>query len=156
MVRKRVLKLMFHIQSIGKLALLTFLVFTLTGCSSGESPTLIGKTSAEKAGQQQVTLTQEQVTLYQTGLGELIKSISPKDSAPDFISVKTLKFTNQPGQHICGYARYKDQQAKRLETPFYVELREEEGKPTLHRGQLGSDEAKLSKVKFVCRYHGLF
>ncbi|GJM02787.1 MAG: hypothetical protein DHS20C08_12880 [Rhodomicrobium sp.] len=140
--------------ALAKLIYFTTLLSLLSACSASQGPSLVGKANeeaSEAGGMQQVTLSPAQTEVYQTGIKGLITS----SETADFVSVKTLKFSSQPGLHICGYASYQLSGAKK-ETPFYVEIREEEGKPTLHRGQLGSDAAKLSKVKFVCRHHGLF
>lgn len=129
----------------------------LASCSGNQSEeiTLIGKqtTQTEKiAGNHSLSLSAEETTLYQDGIRGLI-GVSNETK---FVSVKTMKLGAEHGRHICGYARYKDATGTSQETPFYVEIRTVDGKPTLHRGQLGSDASKLSKVKFVCRHHAVF
>ena len=96
-----------------------------------------------------IILTEGQERLYQ----EAVQSILPAKSPVKYTSVKTLKFEIQKGYHTCGYATYKNEAGENSETPFYVELRKTDEKYAVHRGQVGTDDGKKAKVKFVCRHH---
>lgn len=124
------------------------MAFTLAGCT-GESISLLGENSETENGNKTITLTEDQVRLYQDG----VRAAIPNPESANFVSVKAMELKGQPGLHICGHVKYDDAAATPTEAPFYAELREEEGKPTLHRGQVGEDEAKRAKVDFVCREH---
>ncbi len=123
----------------------------LAGCSSGQDASLLGQSPIGEGGAKTVSLSAAQVKLYQNGLMEIV----PNRQTADYKSVTALEFTGKPGVHICGYVTFEDEGGKRSEKRFYVELRRQEGSDdyALHRGQLGTDAAKLSKVKFVCRHH---
>lgn len=130
----------------------------LSACSGEQNKTQLGAisdvdTSAVATKAELMPLTPGQIHLYQQGLAEII----PSQQSAKFNAVKSMKFSNQPGLHICGYAAFKTATGQQSELPFYVELRQQitEGtsKDIIHRGQLGTDPSKLSKVNFVCRHH---
>lgn len=125
----------------------------LAACSSEQNKSQLGAITGNAEKYQPIELSAEQTSLYQKGLKEIL----PVNRPAKFNAVKTIKFSNQPGLHICGFVAFKPASGEPIEQPFYVELREqqEDGvkKNVIHRGQIGSDPAKLSKVKFVCRHH---
>lgn len=128
--------------------LLPFAALALVGCTNEQGLSLIGGEDADQ-GNKVITLTEEQTMTYQNG----VRAAIPNPDSANFLSVKAMELKGQPGLHICGDVRYDDAAATPTEAPFYAELREEEGKPKLHRGQVGEDEAKRAKVDFVCRNH---
>lgn len=138
-----------------RLMVLIGVVVMLSACQSGGEAGLQGLQGgmqksldgAQKAGAYQ--LSAEQVALYQAG----VKEILPAPETASFQGVRALEYGTPKGVHICGYVGYSAPQKVRQEVPFYVELRQEDGKPLVHRGQVGTDEAKRAKVKFVCRGH---
>lgn len=121
----------------------------LSACLSGKETGVQIKTPVASDQTQLIILTAGQEGLYQ----EAVQSILPTKSAVKFTSVKTLKFETQEGYHTCGYAKYKNETGQTSETPFYVELRKANEKYGVHRGQVGTDDGKKAKVKFVCRNH---
>lgn len=123
--------------------------FALAGCSTGDNGSLVEQAGLKQVGE--VQLSEAQVQLYQSGL----KKIIAKPETASFKGVKALTFAPKPGVHICGFVSSEIAPGKMAEQQFYVELRKEEGGEAfrVHRGQIGSDEAKLAKVKFVCRQH---
>lgn len=67
-------------------------------------------------------------------------------------AVRALTRSGDGGVHVCGHVRYDSAPGPDAGAlPFYLELREVGGKPVPERGQVGTDAAKLSKVKFMCR-----
>lgn len=123
---------------------------SLQGCSSEQGlSSLTGAKKKTDEFKQVVELTPEQTTLYQSSL----KQILTNPQTATFSNVKALKFTGEPGTHICGYVKTKTEIAEAAEQEFYIELRLLNEQDIVQRGQVGSDPAKLAKVKFVCRHH---
>ena len=125
----------------------------LAACSGGQDNSQLGAITGNVEKYQPYELTADQTSLYQKGLKEILPTTGPVN----FNAVNTIKFSNQPGLHICGFVAFKATSGEQTEQPFYVELRIEQddgaSKTIIHRGQIGSDPAKLSKVNFVCRHH---
>lgn len=131
-------------------AILTVVLLSwLQGCSADQATPLTNADNAAKTGQQTIALNPAQTELYQSSL----KQILPNPATARFTGVKALKFADQSGIHICGYVKNNNENGEAAETPFYIELRMENDQDIVHRGQVGSDPAKLAKVKFVCRHH---
>ncbi len=131
-----------------KFLCLFVLLMPLSACLSGKKTEMeVSNKVPDKT--QVIILTAGQESLYQ----EAVKSILPAKAAVKYSSVKTLKFETQEGYHTCGYAIYKNEAGQANETPFYVELRKIDEKYAVHRGQVGTDDGKKAKVKFVCRHH---
>lgn len=127
------------------------ILLPLSACLSGKDKEVpVGNTEPDNKTQL-IILTEGQEKLYQ----EAVQTILPAKTPVKFLSVKTLKFATEEGYHTCGYANYKNEAGQNSETPFYVELRKTEGKYAVHRGQVGTDDGKKAKVKFVCRHHKL-
>ena len=134
-----------------KICAVLCILLPLSACLSGkEKEITLGNTVADNKTQL-IILTEGQEKLYQ----EAVQSILPAKTPIKFLSVKTLKFATEEGYHTCGYANYKNEAGQNSETAFYVELRKTEGKYAVHRGQVGTDDGKKAKVKFVCRHHKL-
>ncbi|MDA7947127.1 MAG: hypothetical protein MPJ78_06580 [Hyphomicrobiaceae bacterium] len=69
-------------------------------------------------------------------------------------AVTATRLPEKPGIHVCGFVAKTQSNGKPgPDQPFYVELRDENGRPVTERGQVGSDPSRLSKVNFVCRYN---
>lgn len=101
-------------------------------------------------GKQIITLSPAQIRIYQ----EAVAKVMDVNQLPTFKAVKAMKLEAKPGVHVCGYVGHKSTNGQNAELPFYIELRQDEtNKPMIHRGQVGLDEAKRAKVKFVCRHH---
>ena len=129
--------------------IISALLIGLAGCGNDQKVSLVGQTPLSSAERSELTLTPSQVELYQKGLKDYLGGTGTLS----FAGVQALSYQDNPGVHICGYVTYAKSDGAKSEKPFYVELRADEGKETVYRGQVGADEAKLSKVKFVCRYH---
>jgi hypothetical protein len=94
-----------------------------------------------------VALTQAQNKIIEDGVRQMVSN-----NAAQLKAITATRIPEQPGIHVCGYVMKKDANGKDgPDVPFYVELREAEGKPVAERGQVGTDPSKLSKIKFVCR-----
>jgi len=118
----------------------------LTGCASGGSR----PTSTKHAGVTLVSLSQAQNKIVVDGVRQMVDNRGAQLKA-----ITATRNAEQPGVHVCGYVVAKDANGKDgQDVPFYVELREAEGKPVAERGQVASDPSKLSKIKFVCRKNG--
>jgi len=118
----------------------------LTGCAGGSRP----GPSAE-FGVSRVALTSEQSQLVEDGVRQMVEN----PGSAQLSAVSAITIAQQPGVHVCGYVKTKDAAGKEgPDLPFYVELREADGKPVTERGQVGSDPSKTSKIKFVCRRNG--
>ena len=102
------------------------------------------------AGAARVALTQAQSKVVEDGVRQMVENPRAQLKA-----VTATRIAKQPGVHVCGYVMSRDGGGKAgPDLPFYVELREAEGKPVAERGQVGTDPSKLSKIKFVCRRNG--
>lgn len=128
---------------------LASLFFTLSACSSDNNIAGVTTKAPESTNFKMLQLQPDQIKLYQDG----IKTLIPNPDSANFKIVKALKYTAKEGLHICGYAITVNLKNNPVEIPFYVELLQEAETTVVHRGQVGTDEAKLSKVKFVCRHH---
>ena len=118
----------------------------ITACASGGNrPAASGH-----AGVTRVVLTHAQSQVVDAGVRQMVENTSAQLKA-----VTATRIASLPGIHVCGYVMTKDANGKDgPDVPFYVELREAEGKPVAERGQVGTDPSKLSKIKFVCRRNG--
>lgn len=117
----------------------------LAGCGAappGQSPAAI---SALLAGDE-VALNAAQAKVVEDG----VRSMIGNPSAASFEGVAARKLDGKQGVHVCGYVTAA---GLSVQTRFYVELRNEAGVPVAQRGQVGTDDAKLAKVRFVCRKH---
>lgn len=127
-------------QSVWVVALMALF---LTGCASGGSR----PTSTEHAGVTRVSLSQAQNKIVVDGVRQMVAN-----SGAQLKAITATRKGEQPGVHVCGYVVAKGANGKDgQDVPFYVELREAEGKPVAERGQVASDPSKLSKINFVCR-----
>jgi len=112
--------------------------FLLAGCAAKNQP-------QKNAGVSPVTLTKEQVQIVEAGVMEMIEN--PADAA--FSAKSAISIAGAPGVHVCGYVKYIGQ-----DLPYYLELRDKDGKPVAERGQVGTEPSKASKVTFMCRRNG--
>lgn len=102
------------------------------------------------AGVTRVALTQAQNQVIEAGVRQMVENAGARLKA-----VTATRIASLPGIHVCGYVMSKDAGGKDgPDVPFYVELREAEGKPVAERGQVATDPSKRSKIKFVCRRNG--
>lgn len=122
----------------------------LGGCGTGTAarPPAANATGTVKASP--VVLSAGQLLAVQAGVKKMITS---PDSAR-FSKASGMAVPPDAGVHVCGHVRFKGEGGKfGPDLPYYVELREETGKPEAARGQVGSDDAKRAKVNFMCRRH---
>jgi len=125
--------------------LVVAMLLTLVGCAGGGNRPASSTTS----NVQHVTLTPAQALLIDSGVKQMVGSQNAQLSA-----VKATRLPNKTGVHVCGFVSKKQPNGKDGPSlPFYIELREADGKPVTERGQVGSDPSKLSKVNFVCRHN---
>ena len=97
-----------------------------------------------------ITLTTSQREATRAGVRRMV----PNPETATFTGETARQGKPGEGLHVCGHVSYKDPVAsKPVEQPFYVELRESNGRPNAERGQVGGDPAKLAKVRFLCRNH---
>ena len=98
-----------------------------------------------------MTLTSAQLLAVQGGVKQMIAN---PDTAR-FSAASAVTLAGQPGVHVCGHVKFKDESGKYgADLPYYLELRDKEGQPAAERGQVGADEARRSKITYVCRHHG--
>ena len=135
---------------VKNLAVLCILL-PLSACLSGKEKDVTVGNSIPESKTRLLILTEGQEKLYQ----DAVQSILPAKAPVKFLSVKTLKFETEEGYHTCGYVNYKNEAGQNTEVPFYVELRKTEKEYVVHRGQVGTNDGKKAKVKFVCRHHKL-
>ncbi len=131
-----------------QIAILTLAAMTLAlgGCAGGGNRA----GPASQVGVARVALTQAQNKVVEDGVRQMVENAGAQLKA-----VTATRNASLPGVHVCGYVMSKDAGGKDgPDLPFYVELREVEGKPVAERGQVGTDPSKLSKIKFVCRHNG--
>ncbi len=125
--------------------------FWLLGCS-GQTGGVGLSEPAASGGAQAIKLTESQTSIVHDGVRKMIAN----PGTAQFKPAQAVTLQGKPGIHVCGYVSHKPQESSALaELPFYVELREENGQTLAHRGQVGLDEAKRAKVKFVCRHSGV-
>ncbi len=128
------------------IVILTVAALALGGCAGGGNHA--GPASQE--GIARVALSPAQNKVVEDGVRKMVEN-----AAAQLKAVTATRIAAQPGVHVCGYVMSKDASGKEgPDLPFYVELREAEGKPVAERGQVGTDPSKLSKIKFVCRKNG--
>ena len=127
------------------------IIIPLSACLSGKQTDVQLSNRVPKEKIKLIFLTGDQERIYQ----EAVQSILPTKAPVKYVRVKTLKYDDQEGYHTCGYVNYKNEAGQNSETSFYVELRKADGKTLVHRGQVGTDDGKKAKVKFVCRHHEL-
>ena len=85
-----------------------------------------------------------------------MRKMIPNPTTANFRNHAARSDVQHIGIHVCGYVRYLDSDNRNaLEQPYYVELRDVNGKPNAERGQVGGDPAKLAKVRFMCRDHDM-
>jgi len=129
----------------GRPLIVILMLAVLSACASGNRAS-----PAAESGVSRVALSSEQAKLVEDGVKEMVENTGAQLSAVSAISI-----AQQPGVHVCGYVKTRDAAGKEgPDLPFYVELRELNGKPVTERGQVGSDPSKISKINFVCRRHG--
>lgn len=128
-----------------RLVLTATMLTMLSACASGNRPAPIAETGVSR-----VTLTAAQSKLVEDGVKQMVENPGAQLSA-----ISATSIARQPGVHVCGYVKTKGAAGKEgPDLPFYVELREANGKPVTERGQVGSDASKTSKINFVCRRNG--
>ncbi len=131
-------------RSLGVAAIAICLI--LAACNTPPSG-LDGPSAAELPGAGLVGLDDAQSDVVEAS----VKKMLPSDAANlQFVGVTARRFDDSDGLHVCGYVSGKglDGQLR-----FYIELSEDGNKPKARRGQVGTDEATLAKVRFVCRRH---
>ena len=117
---------------------------SLAACAGGNRPA-----PDEAQGVQRMTLTPAQSRLVESGVRQMVESQTARLSA-----VTATRLADKPGVHVCGFVSKTLADGKPgPDQPFYVELRDVDGKPATERGQVGSDPSRLSKVNFVCRHN---
>ena len=122
------------------------------GCSANTGLSTAGNDTGNIAGTAALKLTAAQITAAEAG----VRSMVPNATTAEFSNHSARTDARKPGIHVCGYVRYIDSDnLKTVEQPFYVELRDVNGKPNAERGQVGGDPSKLAKVRFLCREHSL-
>lgn len=115
----------------------------VTGCAGGGSR----PATNPQTGVTRIALNEAQNKVVEDGVRQMVANAGARLKA-----VTSTRIPEQPGIHVCGYVMSKDANGKDgPDLPFYVELREAEGKSVAERGQVGTDPSKLSKIKFVCR-----
>lgn len=130
---------------VSRLVLTATMLTMLSACASGNRPA-----PSAASGVSRVTLTAAQSKLVEDGVKQMVENPGAQLSA-----ITATSIAQQPGVHVCGYVKTKDAAGKEgPDLPFYVELREANGKPVTERGQVGSDPSKTSKINFVCRRNG--
>lgn len=96
-----------------------------------------------------VALTPAQLQAIQGGVRQMIAD----PGSARFSAATAVAIAGRPGVHVCGHVRQKDSGGSYgPDLPYYLELRDKDGKPTPERGQVGSDDAKRAKITFMCRH----
>lgn len=104
----------------------------------------------ETAHARPVALTGAQLQAIQGGVKQMIAN----PGSARFSAATAVTLPGQPGVHVCGHVRHKNgTKSSGADLPYYLELRDKDGKPTPERGQVGTDDAKRSKITFMCRHH---
>lgn len=138
-----------------KRGLTTFCFVTLfsclAGCNGGGAPNLTSQDVAE-ARVLSKTLSADELSVVKDSVAKILAA----QGGLTLNNVSAVLLAGKPGTHVCGYAKPSSASGAAGEQPFYVELRQDKtsGAIVAHRGQVGSDPAKLAKVKFVCRHTG--
>ena len=126
----------------------TIAVVVIAGCA-GKEGNRPASANIEKA--QPVTLTSAQLEAIQGGVKQMIAN----PGSARFSAATAVTLPGQPGVHVCGHVKVKGgSEGGSGDLPYYLELRDKEGQPAAERGQVGTDEAKRSKITFMCRHHG--
>lgn len=135
---------------IALILLAPILAVTLASCASGNRSGTAARETV-RDGLQKVSLTPQQTQALRDGLKQMVE-------AKGDVKVSAVTATRQPekpGVHVCGFVAKPGAGDNRGEDmPFYVELREADGKPVAERGQVGNDPSRLSKVRYMCRLNG--
>lgn len=111
----------------------------LAGCAAN-NPTI-----QKIEGVGSITLTSEQEQVVEAGVKQMVEN----PATATFSAKTAIAIAGKPGIHVCGSVNDNGK-----ELPYYLELREKDGKLDAERGQVGSDNAKKSKVIFMCRRNG--
>ena len=126
------------------------LTIGLEACSMNNTQN--ASTAAVAAGSSAtIKLSSEQVNVVTEG----VKQIVANPQSVEISSTTAVALAGKPGIHVCGYLTHEAAGGRTPELPFYIEVRDEAGKPVAHRGQVGLDDAKRASVKFVCRHTGV-
>ena len=135
---------------IASIILSTALAVTLVACASGNRAGAPERGTIRE-GVQKVSLTPQQAQAVRNGVKQMVEAKGDvKISA-----VTATQKPEKPGIHVCGFVAEPGSGGKQGEDkPFYIELREADGKPVAERGQVGNDPSRLSKVRFMCRLNG--
>lgn len=119
----------------------------ITGCA-GKAGNRPGP--GETGPPRPVALTAKQLQAIQGG----VKQMLANPGSARFSAATAVALPGQPGVHVCGHVRHKDGAGSYgADLPYYLELRDRDGKPTAERGQVGTDDAKRAKITFMCRHH---
>lgn len=122
----------------------------LAACASGNRAGAPAR-DAMPEGVQKISLTPQQSQAVRNGVKQMME-------AKGELKISAITATRQPekpGVHVCGFVAEPGPGGKQGEDkPFYIELREADGKPVAERGQVGNDPSRLSKVRFMCRLNG--
>lgn len=95
-----------------------------------------------------MALTPAQLQAIQGGVRQMIAD----PGSARFSAATAVAIAGRPGVHVCGHVRQKDSGGSYgPDLPYYLELRDKDGKPSPQRGQVGSDSAKRAKITFMCR-----
>ena len=117
-----------------------------SACSTAPANSSAGPTAADLPGSDVIGLDDKQHEVVEAS----VKQMLGERKATDFVGVAARRQGGSDGLHVCGYVKANGVAGR---TRFYVELRDENGKPIAHRGQVALDDAKRAKVRFVCRHH---
>ncbi len=117
----------------------------IAACNTPPS-SLDGPSAAQLPGAGLVGLDDAQSDVVETSVAKML----PGAGALQFVGMTARRFDDSDGLHVCGYV---DGKGLTAQTRFYVELSDDGDKPEVRRGQVGTDDAKLAKVRFVCRRH---
>lgn len=139
-----------------KTIILIIIASTLPACNVSEEQLSVNALSSSPPQMinasgdtlQKISLSKEQVHMIQ----EAVKKVISYPNIAQFEEITAVSFAQKPGIHICGSVAYTIG-SKNESLPFYVELRKDGTNDIIHRGQVGTDKSKSSKVNFVCRYH---
>ncbi len=131
-------------------SLIVSICFLLAGCGG-----LLKQTEAVKpTGPQSVTLSAAAKKLVSDGVREMVA----KETVNGGEGAKIGRFTAfrlppKTGIHVCGDVSYQLEPGKPMASaPYYLEFSDLDGKLEATRGQVGFDNLKKSKVKFMCRH----
>ncbi len=129
--------------------LLVPLGLLLASCGGLSKPAPINQ-----SGAQAVALTIAQRKLVSDGVREMVA----KETVNGGEDAKLQGFTafrlpSNSGIHVCGDVSYQIEPGKATASaPYYLEFIDENGTLEAKRGQVGFNNLKKSKVKFMCRH----